>query len=46
MKSKSTIHYQITCLHQLVRSSLPEEESKEIYRCLRCGCAFKIQKVP
>ncbi|MFX1516216.1 MAG: hypothetical protein ACFFC6_07905 [Promethearchaeota archaeon] len=45
MQSKSVTQYQTHCLHQLVRSSLPEEESKEIYRCLRCGCAFKIKKV-
>ncbi|MFX0205415.1 MAG: hypothetical protein ACFFDT_05470 [Candidatus Hodarchaeota archaeon] len=45
MQSESKMQYQTHCLHQLVRSSLPEEKSEEIYRCLRCGCAFKIQKI-
>ncbi|MFX1282837.1 MAG: hypothetical protein ACFFB5_04245 [Promethearchaeota archaeon] len=45
MKSRSSFRHIAQCLHQLVRSTLPEEESKEIYRCLRCGCAFKVEKI-
>jgi len=45
LKSKSFFQHTTHCLHQLVRSTLPEEESKEIYRCIRCGCAFKVEKI-